>query len=291
MLTLTDNALRVMQLTDLHLGQTPFEASDLRTLANMRAAIAAETPDLIVLSGDLIWSDGVVNPAAGLRALVAALNEFDIPVATTYGNHDSEETLDRADLRELTAGLTHHVAKAHAFVSPRGKESYAIEIGESGRVSRVAYVFDTGNVAPAPQSGYDWVEPETIDWYVRTQAAYQAAGATQDVAFMHIPVPEYAQAAEHIVAGKWWEMHPRIAAPELNTGLFTRFLTLGNLSHVFCGHDHDNNFDGVYLGVHLVYGNVSGYNCYGVLPRGYRMITLAATGVTTEAVLYPEPNA
>lgn len=42
----------------------------------------------------------------------------------------------------------------------------------------------------------------------------------------------------------------------------------------FCGHDHDNDFIGLHLGMALAYGRVTGAEAYGDLKRGARIIDL-----------------
>ncbi|MFD1430242.1 metallophosphoesterase [Lacticaseibacillus mingshuiensis] len=225
MLQLHNGQLKIMQLTDIHIGEAPFNAEDQKSFAAIR--------------------------------------------------------------RALELGLVNRVEPAQSYIDPANKQSFTIEVGEGETVTNVLYFFDSGADAPHDMGGYDWITPETIDWYEQTFRANKAAfGPTHDMAVLHIPLVEYEHAAEHILTGTWWEMHPRIASGALNTGLFSRFLNNQHIDHVFCGHDHNNNFDGTYLGIHLVYGNVSGYNCYGVLPRGYRLITLTKGETATEVGLY-----
>ena len=53
------------------------------------------------------------------------------------------------------------------------------------------------------------------------------------------------------------------------------FYINGQIDAVFCGHDHDNNFVGIHHGIKLCYGNITGYQCYGDLERGVRIIELS----------------
>ena len=105
---------------------------------------------------------------------------------------------------------------------------------------------------------------------------------------MHIPLPEYWQAANNILSGECNETNDMISAPYINTGLFASAYTNGQIQAVFCGHDHDNNFVGEHHGIKLVYGQVSGYQCYGDNERGARTIVLTANGMETETVVQRE---
>lgn len=283
-----DGAFRIMQLTDIHIGEYPFSSEDEKTFSALTHAVQAEKPDLIMITGDLLWTDGVKEPEHGYRALIDLFNRLNYPIAVTYGNHDSEETLTRSSLRQLEKGFNHRVEKMNVFVDHQDKECYTLEVGTKNDIQHVLYVFDSGDNSPLVDlEGYDWVSPEQIDWYERTHQQYlQNVGQTVDLVFLHIPLPEYKNAGEHILTGQFWEQNPRVAAPQLNTGLFSRIRYNQHVAGIFCGHDHDNNFDGTFMGTHLIYGNVSGYNCYGVLPRGYRLITLDEDGMRTQTVPY-----
>ena len=40
------------------------------------------------------------------------------------------------------------------------------------------------------------------------------------------------------------------------------------LQAVFCGHDHNNSFDGIWCGIHLAYCGSVGYHAYGIKNPG-----------------------
>jgi hypothetical protein len=62
----------------------------------MSEVVASESPQLVVLNGDLISGEAMdgSNPAQYLHQVVKPLVEMDVPWASTYGNHDSEVNLD-----------------------------------------------------------------------------------------------------------------------------------------------------------------------------------------------------
>lgn len=278
---------KMMQLTDIHLGQLPFNEDDEKTLHMLNKHIKKENPDLIVITGDLIWSEGVKDPENTYKELINLLNEHPIPVVITYGNHDSEETLTRRELREIENRLVNIVDKQNKFVDSRDREAFTIELSEEEVLKHVCYFFDTGSMSPLDNESYDFVSIEQINWYEQTRQKYQMIHSeTKDLCFLHIPLPEYVEAGKRIKEGYFWEQNPRIASPSLNTGLFSRFVFNEHIKYIFCGHDHDNNFIGEYLGINCVYGNVSGYNCYGDLPRGYRLINITDKKIETQIGLY-----
>ena len=80
---------------------------------------------------------------------------------------------------------------------------------------------------------------------------------------MHIPIPEYWQAAKNILSGECKETNDMISAPYINTGLFASLYMNGQVAAVFCGHDHDNNFVGELYGIQLFTDKLVDINVMG----------------------------
>lgn len=278
-----DNTFKIVQLTDLHIGSKPYDDDDYKTFELIDEAFTKLDADLIVLTGDLMWSHGVPNAMEVYRELLERFNQYDVPIAITYGNHDSEDEFVRSDMRKMEEMLHHHVPKSNSMIV-RDRESYTVEIFdlEGRNVQSVLYLFDTGSDAPLPVGIYDWVQPEQVTWFNHISKYYPSHdGRKNDLVFLHIPLPEYWEAAKQIESGECNETNDMISAPYINTGLFASLYMNGQVGGVFCGHDHDNNFVGLHHGIRLVYGQVSGYQCYGDLPRGARIIELANNEMTT----------
>lgn len=272
-----DGRFRIIQFTDTHIGNMPFHEDDYRTFKLIRDALATFDADLIVHTGDLIWSDGVKDAHIVFEKLLEVFAEAHKPMAITFGNHDAEEIVTRADLRrifqEVVPGA---VDKQNSFII-EDRESYTVEIKSSQgeQVERVLYFIDSGADAPLEIGTYDWLRPEQVNWFKETADKYrQGHGQAKNIIFQHIPLPEYWQAAENILDGVNHETNEAISAPHLNTGLFANMVLDGETWGMFVGHDHENNFDGLHHGIHLVYGNVSGYQTYGGEERGIRIIDL-----------------
>ena len=285
-----DGTFKIVQLTDLHIGSLPHHEDDYKTFDLIDQAFEKLDADLVMITGDLIWSDGVPEADKVFTKVLERINKHSIPVAITYGNHDSEDEFTRSDMRKLESILDHFVEKKNAFIVD-DRESYSVEIydtkGES--IQNVLYVIDSGADAPLPIGEYNWVHPEQVNWFREVSKQYKREENLQkDLIFMHIPLPEYWQAAEKIITGECNETNDMISAPYINTGLFAAAVMNGQIEAVFCGHDHDNNFVGEHLGIKLVYGQVGGYQCYGDLERGARLIELTSEGMETKTIVQKE---
>ncbi|HIW72085.1 MAG TPA: metallophosphoesterase [Candidatus Levilactobacillus faecigallinarum] len=272
-----DDSFRICQLTDIHLSDYPLNAASLKTLAAIDELLATHEFDLVMLTGDLIWGALVTQPDKVLGALYAVLNHYPVAVAVTYGNHDTEGMFSRDNLRQLEQALVYPADKHHAMILD-DRESYTLEISQNNHLKHVLYVWDSGAYSHWPQfEQYAAIEPGQIDWFY--QLPYARQRDSLDLGFLHIPLPEYHPAAENIITGV---KNEPTCSPVTNTGLFYTLLRSQNVKALFVGHDHDNNFTANYRGITLAYGNVTGYNTYGNLPRGAREITLTSTGVTTK---------
>lgn len=276
-----DGTFTIIQFTDTHIGNMPFHEDDHRTFALIEKALKAFDVDLIMHTGDLIWSEGVKDAHIVFEKTLAYFDQAKVPMALTFGNHDSEEIITRSDLRQIFDEKVDCKAdKKHSLIVD-DREAYVVEILESAsdEIGSVLYVFDTGADAPLPIGTYDWNQPEQVEWFRQTSALYRKGdGVKRNLVFQHIPVPEYWQAADNILDGVNHETNEAISAPHLNTGLFANMILDGETWGMFVGHDHENNFDGLHHGIHLVYGNVSGYQTYGSEERGVRIIRLHQNG-------------
>lgn len=284
-----DGTFTILQLTDLHIGSFPFHKKDEQTFALLKEMTEKANPDLIVITGDVIWSEGVPKPEKSFNQVIDVLNDLQVPVAITYGNHDTEEGIARSDLRSLEEKLTFPVEKKHFHVV-EDRASFCVEVFDrNGRVGNVLYLIDSGSIDPLKIGTYEYVHPDQVTWFNDVSKTYgdRKKNEKSDLLFLHIPLPEYKEAWVHgRVSGTRNEV---ISSPLVNTGLFTSILIDGRVAGVFCGHDHDNDFVASYHGVKLGFGRVSGYHCYGELVRGGRVIQLRENEPFTTNILETDP--
>lgn len=291
---------RIIQFTDLHLGSFPFNENDRKTLAGIEKGVEAYCPDLIVFTGDIIYSmneHGATNPKESFTAFIAFANTLNTPYSVTFGNHDTEERVTRSELRSIYDEQGKHaVTKKHAVIIA-DRENYVIELlgSNNAEVKNIFYIIDSGDYSHTEHSYYAWVLPEQITWFNATAGKYKRSEAhKKNLIFQHIPIPEYWLASQNIIHGNFnediamnlnWSTKTNgpsfnlpfengVFSPEINSGFFSNMVMDGEIWGMFVGHDHDNSFNGFYKGTHLVYGQSTGYNTYGSEPKGARIIDL-----------------
>lgn len=88
--------MRVIQITDLHIGQEGEDTYFVDVRENFRRIIAAvqeRKPDYLVISGDLCYSNGDLGIYAWVRCW---LDQLHLPYEVIAGNHDDSALLTQA---------------------------------------------------------------------------------------------------------------------------------------------------------------------------------------------------
>ena len=263
---------KIVQLTDLHY-KLGVKASQ-QALDCIREMVTEEKPDLVMVTGDLIYS----MPAdSTLSVVLSTLSSLGVPFAITFGNHDY-------DFKAPSAALYAQMQKTPHCVMPvqQGKNlDYSLPVMSSNgkRTAAVLYCIDTHNRSSiAGVDGYQWITQSQITWYRQRSSVYKQQNGGKPLpalAFMHIPLPEYNYATDNTQCPMFGSRLERAYAPSLNSGMFTAMKEQGDVMGVFCGHDHDNDYAVAYYGILLAHGRFSGGNTeYNHLKSGARVIVL-----------------
>lgn len=270
-----DGKFKILQLTDIHYIWNDSRCNGV--LESIKEMIEAEEPDLVVVTGDLIYGD---PGKESMECVLEMLNSCNVPFAVTWGNHDDEHGLSRAELLELAQGYKHNVSSTTGGI--HGVTNYCLEIAssKSKKPAEIVWIFDSNSYCPMENvKGYDWIHNDQIQWYRNTSAEYTAANGGEpvpSVAFFHIPLLEYESAIIKKGARFTGTKAEDGGFPRINSGLFVSFQEMGDVKAVFAGHDHNNDFIANYYGIALAYGRYSGgdtvYN--DIKPNGCRVIEL-----------------
>ena len=263
---------KIVQITDLHY-KLGVKASE-QGLACVREMVQTEKPDLVVVTGDIIYS----APAdSTLSVVLKTFAQLGVPFCMTFGNHDY-------DFKTPTVALYNQMQKTPNCVMPvlQGKNTdYSLPILSSNgkRTAAVLYCIDTHNKpAIGGIGGYQWISHNQITWYRQRSMVYKQKNGGKPVpslAFLHIPLPEFNYATANTQCPMYGSRLERAYSPSINSGMFASIKEMGDIMGVFCGHDHDNDYAVSYFNVLLAHGRFSGGNTeYNHLTRGARVIVL-----------------
>lgn len=263
---------KIVQITDLHY-KLGVKASE-QGLACVREMVETEKPDLVVVTGDIIYS----APAdSTLSVVLKTFAQLGVPFCMTFGNHDY-------DFKTPAVALYNQMQKTPNCVMPvlQGKNTdYSLSILSSNgkRTAAVLYCIDTHNKpAIGGIGGYQWISHNQITWYRQRSMVYKQKNGGRPVpslAFLHIPLPEFNYATDNTQCPMFGSRLEKAYSPSINSGMFASIKEMGDIMGVFCGHDHDNDYAVSYFNVLLAHGRFSGGNTeYNHLKRGARVIVL-----------------
>lgn len=260
-----DGKFKILQVSDLHLstglgvcrdpepppGKSGKCDADPRTLDFVRSVLEIEKPDLVVLSGDQINGETSPDSQSALFKFANLFITRKIPFATIFGNHDDEGSVSsREYLMQLTQSLPYSLSEPGPSTVD-GVGNYYIEVlarGTSSHSALTLYLFDTHAYSPDERQfrGYDWLKKSQIDWfkstaeYLKHTPSHKAYPLEHmDMAFIHIPLPEYRNRDDIVAASGTLRENP--TAPGFNSGFKAALVEEGVLA-VSCGHDHANDY-------------------------------------------------
>lgn len=253
-----EGTFKIVQFTDTHYkwGKS---ASD-KAIECMDEVLKAEQPNLVVFTGDQVYSKGV---AQSLSVLFKTVSKHKVPFVALFGNHDEQFECSRSEMYDLARSMPYNIQP------PRGDSDspdyvLALSSSDGTHIASLVYCLDSRVVTRLPDAGkYDWLSFDQVNWYRQQSRAYVEANGGEplpSVAFFHIPLPEFAEAAnddKRVLIGTKGE---NVCSPHLNSGFFTAVREQGDVMGIFCGHDHDNDFAVAYREVLLAYGRFSGGN-------------------------------
>lgn len=260
-----DGDFKILCLTDIHIrNHGTFAAAlgvnfilDGMSRIRLKQLIEEVQPGLILIGGDTVltaWNDICTQQFADF------MDGFEIPWAPVFGNHDYEGRADKAKLAEIYESSEYCLFKSGP-AGMNGMGNYIINLTRDGKPVYSLFMFDDGQYRIVDGQITDGgIGENQIAWYKWAVDGIRAqAGETvPSMAFMHVPLPEYKEITDGYTQGMRGEDSCTAAQ---NDGFFTVFKENGG-THVFAGHDHNNNFFAEYEGVQLCYFTKSSYNCY-----------------------------
>ncbi len=277
---IVDKGFRILSTTDLHLGDDPNERK--KCIGMLMKHIKATTPDLVILTGDIILGKYQHLDAIEFGQF---MEEVGVYWAFVFGNHEAREEKGRFKelLMKCQTTFPHCLAR-------QGREdlfgycNYCINIlkGED-EILKTLFMFDSGrdildeyraeqNV-PADVGCYDYLKKSQMAWYEEKLAELSSQyGDVKSFMYMHIPLKEYENAIYQDEDGEWQftdkceilygSAYEGVGSSAINSGMFDLIKKHGSTEAVFSGHDHVNDFCAIYDGVYLVYSQPGGYETY-----------------------------
>lgn len=270
----SNGKFKIVQITDVHyIHNNPKSAI---AVERINEVLDAEKPDLVIFTGDVIFG----KPAEeGMRTILNLASERKIPFGFTFGNHDYENGLSRAQLLDIIKTIPYNLTDSTEGVSGASNYILPIKSSDNKKDEIIIYCLDSHALSQIKGiDGYDYIKFDQVQWYRENSAKYtKQNGGTPipSLAFFHIPLPEFNQAASDELATLIGTRREKACAPLLNTGLFASMKEMGDIQAIFVGHDHNDDYAVSWKGILLAYGRYTGGGTvYNNLPNGVRVIEL-----------------
>ena len=272
---------RITQFTDTHFGEN--NTKDAESQLSFTNLISYETPDLVSLSGDIVsgyaWDGKTSNFFTNtFDAAIKPIEQSETYWAYTLGNHDDEADLNRTQIVNYAQTFNYSLTQ-QGPTTLGGVTNYVLTVFNDDNVpiANIWYLdsLDT-NCYGVP--GYNCVEFSNIEWYKETSINLESKYGRKlpGIMYIHIPLPELLMLYNNpSMTTNGLLQDSGVCCWSLNTGLFSVMIERGDITSVWHGHDHNNDFYGNYHGIVLGYGRKTGYGGYGPpsnMQRGTRVI-------------------
>lgn len=253
---------KVLVLTDIHLKNHGTFASwlgvnyilDWVSDGALDKLVKNTDPDLILVLGDTVLT---ARNDIEYKRFVKNMDSYKKPWACVFGNHDDEGRADKAKLVDVLKTSEYGLFEFGPS-DLHGAGNYVIELQRNNLTEYAFFMMDSGSSLEF-EAKTEGINAKQIEWYEWNMAALNEKRGenVKNMAFFHIPLPQYKD-LENFEQG----IRGEDSCPENGNGDFLNSGKNRSLTHVFVGHDHNNNFIANVDGIKLGYATKSSYNCY-----------------------------
>lgn len=303
-----DGTFTVLQLSDMQ--DDAYPARDMLNL--IKTSIEFSSPDLIVITGDLVedsrfgdrGSDSVpliegvnvsditgklnyektrANVEKAVNAILTEIEKFEIPYVIALGNNDRKVGLSSEDWIEILTSYEHCIFFDESEDEQGGIDYHVTIKGTDGSDKFNVWLMDTCRGG---------ISDEQVDWYKALSKEITASNGGSPVpalAFQHIQTSDIGNLFEECsvfdegarkVSGGYVRLNKEIAngynfygyKPGETSYEFEAWKECGDVIGAFFGHQHVEGFSGIWDGIEL--GFTYGSEMAKTGPYGFRVFTL-----------------
>ncbi|MBR5752511.1 MAG: metallophosphoesterase family protein [Clostridia bacterium] len=281
-----DGGFRILMMSDLHYALD----RDERTIKAMELLLDSQKPDFVILGGDNTTGKSTCEEFdVLLQDIARPMEERRVPWAHVFGNHDISPDVSKEYQQAGYESCPMCVSKSGPEELPGVGNYFLPVLDEKDEPVFGIWALDSHQDFETPSApafydgdlyrdllmpsrlmaGSDWefIRFEQIMWYWNSSVELEKLCGSKLPSLMvfHIPLFEFnALLLNANRTGMKGEYNERVSASEINSGMFAAVLQRGDVKALFAGHDHNNTFDGTYVGIRMGFDGSAGYHAYGM---------------------------
>lgn len=216
-----DRDIKIVQITDFHIGGGRYTVeNDKKAIYEVSQMITNEKPDLVILTGDMIFAcpgpvfngGGTFNNLRAHKVLARVFEKLGVYYTVTFGNHDTE-AFDYSDRKTVgdfysSEDLPHCIFESN-FCEVGGdynrlsvsNQCIVVRSADKQTIKKAIFVIDSNDytsdsIMASINWDYDSIHDNQVQW-VKTVINNLSAikGSTvKSLFFFHIPISEYEMA-------------------------------------------------------------------------------------------------
>lgn len=275
----SDGTLRILAFTDLHFGQLSGllllgQMVDDWTVNDMKKMNDLHQPDMIIVTGDAWFENPKGKGVESCRYFCKVMADLGRPWAFVRGNHDKAN--DFAVCEKMFSSTP-----GSLYLGSLTNGNYRIKV-TMGEATTWNLIFINDS---APKMGFG---PSQIAWLKNESGriTQESLVVPPSLLFSHIPIPAFSQIVRNKLA--MGIHHEGVNWGHADPESLDAIMETGQIKAMFCGHDHINDFEGDWLGVHFEYLRATGYAGYGEprLVKGGKVIDLRPEGTFSTKTVF-----
>ena len=245
-----------------------------RCYGYLREIITNTNPDLIIITGDIIYGEFDDN-GSNLLEFISFMESFEIPWAPIFGNHDNESKMG-ADWQSRQLEAAEHCLFLQRKITGNG--NYTVGIAQGGKLTRAFVMLDSNGSGGASDesmaNGHTQREQgfsqNQIKWYTKQVNAIKKVSPDTKISFaFHIQLDVFGDAfakyttdsSKHVFIdydknrqeGDFGYIERYYRGFDSDRKIWNSIKELG-VDSIFVGHEHANSASIVYEGVRLQFG-------------------------------------
>ncbi len=235
---------KILHACDLHLSMGLFFYNN-KTLNLLKKALLKEKPDLVVINGDLMYS--MLNGLL-LKKFADFMEKHNTYWSYVFGNHDDEFGYEKYELANFLSSYPHALFESNN--KTMGCGNYFILLKNNNKIVFTLTMLDTSTKN---------IKKNQVEWFDQSikQINTCEGKKIKNIVFMHIPLKEVKELAigKNFTGSLLKEVKPL----KKDNNFFKVANKNKSTVAIFNGHDHINNFGGMYKNIYLMSTLSCGY--------------------------------